>query len=298
MAVSFLNDAFFSRLETLALNLRTDLTGFFGGKHLVKSYGQTVEFSDYREYMLGDDIRRIDWNLYSRFEKFFIKLFTDERQMHTQVFLDCSASMGKVNEKKGAYAIAVAAALGFLSVHNMDKLSFKLMKGNVSEDPFGLIVGKNSFFRTVGELEKTEYVDACDISSAVTSCTDTGAKNGLTVIISDFMDTEWKKAVDYLRYKNRQVLLIQVLTPEELDPVYNGRVNLIDSEAMDLLDDKNMKIKITKSMLLAYQQALHDMQEEIRSYCASRDAMFFSVSTEKPIEKALFGELFKTGIMS
>lgn len=172
------------------------------------------------------------------------------------------------------------------------------MKGNVSEDPFGLIVGKNSFFRTVGALEKTEYVDECNISAAVTSCSDTGTKNGLTVIISDFMDTDWKKAVDYLRYKNRQVLLIQVLTPEELDPVYNGRVHLVDSEANDLLDDKNLKIKVTKSMLMAYEEALHDLQEEIRTYCASRDAMFFSVSTEKPIEKALFGELFKTGIMS
>ena len=72
MTNSFLNDAFFSRLETLALHLRADLTGFFGGRHLVKTYGQTVEFADYREYMLGDDLRRIDWNLYSRFEKFFI----------------------------------------------------------------------------------------------------------------------------------------------------------------------------------------------------------------------------------
>ena len=94
MALSYLNDGFFSRLETLALNLRADLVGFFGGKHLVRTYGQTVEFADYREYMLGDDIRRIDWNLYSRFEKYFLKLFTDERQMHTQIFLDYSASMG------------------------------------------------------------------------------------------------------------------------------------------------------------------------------------------------------------
>ena len=100
MKVSYLNDDFFSRLETCALNLRTDLTGFFGGKHLVKTYGQTVEFADYREYMLGDDIRRIDWNLFSRFEKFFLKLFTDERQMHTQIYIDCSASMGKPNANR------------------------------------------------------------------------------------------------------------------------------------------------------------------------------------------------------
>ena len=101
-------------METTALNLRADLAGFFGGKHLVKTYGQTVEFADYREYMLGDDIRRIDWNLYSRFEKYFLKLFTDERQMHTQIFLDCSGSMGKVNPGKGAYAIAAAAIRPFI----------------------------------------------------------------------------------------------------------------------------------------------------------------------------------------
>ena len=74
MKSAYLNDEFFSRLETLALNLRADLNGYFGGKHFVRSYGQTVEFADYREYQLGDDIRRIDWNLFSRFEKYFIRL--------------------------------------------------------------------------------------------------------------------------------------------------------------------------------------------------------------------------------
>ena len=134
MKGSVLNDEFSSRLETLSLELRANLGGFFGGKHLVRTYGQTVEFADYREYMLGDDIRRIDWNLYSRFEKFFLKLFTDERQMHTQIFIDCSASMGRDMPAKANYTIGVAAALGYLSVHNMDKVSFKLMKENKTEE--------------------------------------------------------------------------------------------------------------------------------------------------------------------
>ena len=125
MKLSYLNDGFFSRLETLALNLKTNLSGYFGGKHLVSTYGQTVEFSDFREYQPGDDIRRIDWNLYSRFEKYFLKLFTDERQMQVQIFIDCSASMGKDNPKKAAYVVATAAALGFLAVQNMDKAGSK-----------------------------------------------------------------------------------------------------------------------------------------------------------------------------
>lgn len=298
MKVTYLNDDFFSRLETLALNLRTDLTGYFGGKHLVRTYGQTVEFADYREYMLGDDIRRIDWNLYSRFEKFFIKLFTDERQMHVRIYLDCSGSMGKTDPAKGAYAIGTAAALGFLAVHNTDKLSIHLINGDRSENPFGTIVGKQSFFRSIGELENITFKGDSAIGDAVTSEADTGTGDGIAIIISDFFtDNDWKKAVDYLCYKKRQVLLIQVLTPEEIDPVYDGRVNLIDSEASDLTDPKNMKLRITRGMQLAYAEALGDYQKELRDYCLSRGAWFVNVSTAASIENMLFGELFKVGII-
>lgn len=298
MKSAYLNDEFFSRLETLALNLRADLNGYFGGKHFVRSYGQTVEFADYREYQLGDDIRRIDWNLFSRFEKYFIRLFTDERQMDVQIFLDCSASMGKENRTKAEYAVSVAAALGFLSVHNMDKVSFKLIKEDAVEDPFGTIIGKNSFFRAISLLENLNFSDDADISQAVSSCANTGSNNGLSVIISDFLTRkDWKKAVDYLTYKKRQVLAIQLLSPEEEEPTYSGRVSLIDVESGDLADPRNKKLRITRSLQLAYQEALKDMKADIKSFCASRGADFISVTTDKPVERMLFGELLKAGIM-
>ena len=298
MKSAYLNDEFFSRLETLALNLRADLNGYFGGKHFVRSYGQTVEFADYREYQLGDDIRRIDWNLFSRFEKYFIRLFTDERQMDVQIFLDCSASMGKENRTKAEYAVSVAAALGFLSVHNRDKVSFKLIKEDAVEDPFGTIIGKNSFFRAISLLENLNFSDDADISQAVSSCANTGSNNGLSVIISDFLTRkDWKKAVDYLTYKKRQVLAIQLLSPEEEEPTYSGRVSLIDVESGDLADPRNMKLRITRSLQLAYQEALKDMKADIKSFCASRGADFISVTTDKPVERMLFGELLKAGIM-
>lgn len=298
MKVSYLNDEFFSRLETSALHLRANLAGFFGGKHLVKTYGQTVEFADYREYMLGDDIRRIDWNLYSRFEKYFLKLFTDERQMHTQIFLDCSGSLGKVNPAKAAYAVGFAAALGFLSIHNMDKLSFKLMKGEKTEDPFGVIVGKNTFFRIVSELENIEFGDETDLEKAILSCNDVGNNDGLTVIISDFFtDSNWKKAVDYLCYRKRQVLLIQILSPDEIDPAYEGRVHLLDAEAASVEDGKNIKLRITNGMLQAYSEALNDLIADIKSFCNSRGAQFVSVNCERPIEKEIFGNLLNIGLM-
>ena len=299
MKGSYLNDAFFSRLETLALELRANLGGFFGGKHLVRTYGQTVEFADYREYMLGDDIRRIDWNLYSRFEKFFLKLFTDERQMHTQIFIDCSASMGKDMPEKANYTIGVAAALGYLSVHNMDKVSFRFIHGDKAENNFGTIVGKRSFFDAISSFDAIEFDDESDLCQAITGCPNIGSNDGLTVIISDFFtDSDWKKAVDYLCFRKKQVLLIQVMTPDEIEPAYDGRINLIDAEAHGIEDVKNLKLKINRSNHLAYAEALEEMKSEMKSFCASRGVDYISVSTDQPLEKMLFKELLKVGIMA
>ncbi len=294
-----LNDAFFSRLETLSLNLRSSLAGYFGGKHLVKTYGQTVEFADFREYQLGDDIRRIDWNLFSRFEKYFLRLFTDERQMQVQIFLDCSGSMGRANAQKGNYCVCAAAALGFLAVQNMDKLSFLFMSGKSAEDPFGTIVGKNAFFRAIGGFDAFEFDGETDIEACVTGCPNVGDNNGLTVLISDFFtESNWKKAVDFLCYKKRQVLLIQILTPEEIDPLYDGRVHLMDVEADTQDDAKNLKIKINRGLQVAYREAMSDFREDIKNFCSKRGVGYISVSSDTPIERVLFGELLKAGVMS
>ncbi len=299
MKVSYLNDKFFSRLESLSFNLKSELLGYFGGRHLVKTHGQTVEFSDYREYQLGDDIRRIDWNLFSRFEKYFLKLFTDERQMKVQIFIDCSASMGRDNPQKQAYAVASAAAIGYLAVHNMDKVTFNFMSGNKTENPFGTIIGKTAFFSAISGLEALDFDgEDTDIKTCITTDRDMSRGNGLSVIISDFFtEYDWKAAVDYLLYMKRQVLLVQVVTPEELDPTYDGRVSLIDSEAVDSADPKNMKLRITRAMQKAYEEALRDHTLDMKSFCNKRGVQFLSARTDQPIEKVLFGQLIKAGIM-
>lgn len=296
---SYLNDAFFSRLEALAFNLRRDLGGYFGGKHLVNTYGQTVEFADYREYMLGDDIRRIDWNLYSRFEKYFIKLFTDERQMQVQIYIDCSGSMGKVNPNKGAYAIGVAAAMGYLAIHNMDKVSYHLIRGGKAENPFGTIVGKTAFFRAMKTLDQTEFDGDVSISKAIIGNPNTGTGDGLAIVISDFFsDEDWKKGIDYLVYKKKQILLMQVFSPDELDPTYTDRINLIDAEATDLADSRNMKLRINKSMQQAFREAVIAFYDDIGNFCKKRGAGFMALDCEKPIERQLFSELLKRGTVS
>lgn len=294
MKGSYLNDEFFSRLEALELNLRADLSGYFGGKHRVKTYGQTVEFADFREYQPGDDIRRIDWNLFARFEKHYLRLFTDERQMHVQIFLDCSASM-MTHPDKAAHAVAMAAGLGFLAVHNTDKVSFNMVKGGRAENPYGTIVGKNAFYRAIGALETIEYEGEVDFAAAIGGCADVGTNDGLTVIISDFFtNSDWRKAVDFLCHKKRQVLLVQILSREEIEPLYSGRLDLIDAESWGLEDDRNLRVRMTRSLLDAYDQALHDIIDEMKTFCFKRGVDFISIDTDTPIEKVIFKELLRT----
>lgn len=295
---SYLNSAFFSRLETLSLRLQPDLRGFFGGKHKVKSYGQTIDFADYREYVPGDDIRRIDWNLYSRFKKLYLKLFTDERQMQVQIFLDCSASMG-LNPEKAKYAISAMASLGYLAVRSTDKISMYFIKDNTVHNPYGKIIGRNAFFGMVSELESVKFEGESDFYSAITHCEGTGYNDGLTIIISDFMtDSDYKGAVKFLCEKRRQVLLLQILTPEEISPAYMGKNHLIDVETTEIDDKRNMRLRITRSMLSEYDEVMKEIFKDLRNFAISQNIDYVSVRTDVPIEKMLFGELLKTGLIS
>ncbi len=298
MSKRIIDDEFINRIETLSIAMKSKMKGYFGGNHKTNTYGNTVEFADFREYNLGDDLRRIDWNLYSRFEKHFIKLFVDERQMHIQIYLDSSASMFKMNNEKAQFALQTAAALGYLSVNNMDKVSYHVIKEKNCEDISGLITGKNSYYKAVAELEKIKFSDDVNIGESILNSTNIGSNNGLSIIISDFLtEDNWKKAVDYLLYKKREVLLVQVLSDEERNPGLTGRVNLLDVESKHLSDDRNLKIKITKSNLKAYQDALNDYITDIKSFCNKRGVHFLSVNSEETIDKAIIEKLGKVGMI-
>lgn len=290
-------DDFFDRLEQLALNLPTNLTGYYGGKHKINKYGQTVEFADFREYEAGDDIRRIDWNLFARLKKYFLKLYTDERQMHVRIYIDCSASMGFYAEK-AEYAMKLAAALGYLSIRNNDKVTFFFLKDGVALDPFGLIVGKNAFFSVVGKFNQISFGGEADFAGAIPSIPSMGSNDGLAVIVSDFLtDNNWKKAVDYFVFKKQQVLLCQVLSKEEMSPSYRGKLNLVDCEAGGLDDYRNIQLSVSHSMISAYKRELQNYIKEIKDFCSSREASFLSCGTNVPVEKVIFRELSRYDIV-
>ena len=293
-----LDGDFLDRLDAATLLLKTPMTGFFGGSRRARSYGNTVEFADFREYFPGDDIRRIDWNVYARFEKYFIKLFTDERQMHNQIYIDCSASMACGRPEQAAAALRVAAAFGYLSVASMDRVSYKLMKETTLEDIGFKITNKDSFYRAAQALEDVEFEGDLDLEKAIVGAEAPGHDDGLTIIISDFMtESNWKKAIDFLLYHRREVMLIQVMSPDELYPDFDGRVHMMDAEALDIADGRNMRVVVTKKMVEAYQKALDEYEKEIIDFCAARNVTFFTVLSDDPIEKVIFGKGYEAEVI-
>lgn len=296
MKKKIINDGFLGRLEAISFNMKTAMRGFFGGTHKTKTYGSTVEFADYRDYILGDDIRRIDWKLYSRFEKFFIKLFTDERQMQIHIYLDCSRSLGYKDSKKKEFALQTVAALGYLAIQNMDKVSIRLVKGDTCYDQWGILSGKESFLGALAQLEEVEFSGAANISKAITTCQNVGSSDGMSIIVSDFLnDDNWKAAVDYLLYKNREVMLVQTLDPEEMDPSYKGRTVLLDSEAHD--DEHNLKMNITRAEYDAYQRALKEFLEDIKAFSRKRALTYMFGRSDCDVEKVFFEQMYEQEVI-
>lgn len=293
-----LDGDFLDRLDAAALCLKSSMTGYFGGTRKARSYGNTVEFADFREYFPGDDIRRIDWNVFARFEKYFIKLFTDERQMQNHILIDCSASMACGNPEKAEAALKIAAAFGYLSVSSMDRVSYKLLKGNKAEELPINITSKDTFYRAAQILERTDFIGDTDLEKSVLDIEKPGYDDGLTIIISDFFtESNWKKMVDFLVYRRREVLMIQVLSPDELYPGFDGRVHMMDSEATSFGDERNMKMIVSRKSMEAYQQALDEYENELIDFCASRGVTFFTVCSDEPIEKVIFGKGYETEVI-
>lgn len=293
-----IDDAFISMLETRDLNVHSSLNGLFGGNRRTVKHGSSAEFADYQEYVPGDDLRRIDWNLYARFEKLFIKLFVDERQLHHRIYVDCSASMDWGDPHKGETALKLACALGFLAVQSMDRVSIIEIHDDKCDNVANNVVGKERFYEAVNKLNSTEFYGSSEIGSALTREENVGNGDGMSVIISDFLtESEWKSGAEYLRYSNREVCLLQVLSPEEMDPVMMGKMLLLDSEAKGNDDPRNKRMEISRDTLKAYSMALEYHQNELRQFCDTRGIPFVTVCTDEPIERILFMKSTEAGII-
>ncbi len=286
---------FFEKLEAVALSMQGPMGGFFGGSRKAHGYGNTVEFADFREYVPGDDLRRIDWNVFARFEKYFIKLFTDERQLHHRIIIDCSASMATGKPEKAEMALRLAAGLGYLAVCAMDRVSFLMLHGDTLTDLTGTLLGKTSVTRAAMMLEDVDFYGETEIEKAILNYSNPGYDDGLTIIISDFLtESNFKSAVDFLLYRHREVMLLQVLSPEEVNPDIKGDIHFIDLESELPNDYRNVHMKVDRNFYRAYQEAVEGYKTEIADFCRSRGASYIFATTDMTVEQVIFEKGYET----
>jgi len=289
-----IDEATLAEIETLQTLLKNNVAGMFGGNHQSKNFGSSCEFADYRDYVPGDDISKIDWNVYARFDKLYQKLYLDERQMHTRIYIDASRSMRHGTAEKAEQAIRLAAAFAYLSVCEMDKVSVYVIRENRIEEVISGMVGKDAYINYVNKLNDIEFTSGVSISEAVLSSSKLGMGDGYSVLISDFLtDEDYEAAIDKFTERKRDVLCVQVLSREELNPQFRGKMHLYDSENPDNFFRK----KIDKDRANAYKAALKFVTEKIKNYCESRGGSYLLVPADARLADVLFGGLVDLGVL-
>jgi uncharacterized protein (DUF58 family) len=279
-----LNDKeFLKSLRVLRLITRRFFRDQQMGVRRTHQKGSSLEFSDFREYNPGDDLRFIDWNLYARLDRLFVKLFHDEQNLQVYVLVDASESMNYGSPAKFDYARKVAAAVAYVACHNEDQVRlFSFGEGGLRET--SRQAGRGSqvpeLFRF---LEHLQASGGSELEKAVENFTVRYRKPGVVFVISDFfLDGPHQEALRKLRFGRHEVNLIQLLDEEEIHPNFAGLWKLEDAETGEL-----QEVFVDRGLTEAYQDLVEEWCQTLEGFGKKNGMSYFRTSTGAPFENLL-----------
>jgi uncharacterized protein (DUF58 family) len=286
------DEGFLRQLERLLLMMKRPVRGGLkGGRRSVKR-GQSVEFADFRDYSLGDDLRQLDWNVLARLEKLFIKLYVEEEDVTISFLLDCSASMAAGSPPKLLFAKRAAAALGYIGLASEDKVAVTALAGRAGRRQVALR-GSGRVFRLLSALSSIGSADgSTDLLAAARHAGAQLRGRGVVVLISDLLDPAADKVIRELAATGSELIILHVLSPDELDPSMEGDVRLVDVESGDGLD-----VTIDLATIDDYKARLAAWQEGFADLAARRGATYVSISTDLPLAELVFAELRRRRVL-
>lgn len=269
-------------LNALKLNISKNLTGSFAGNRRSRAKGSSIDFSDFRNYTLGDDIRRIDWNSYGRLDKLYVKVFEEERQSHVNIFLDISKSMDFGEKNKLFFGKVIAASIAYMAISKSDNVNIftfhKKLELNIKNAST-----KNKLASIIEFLDSLEASEETDMEEAFSLSDKYGIRPGMGIFISDFLTKgDYKKVLLNLLYKKQKVSVLHVLSQEELMPDISGGIRLVDSE-----NDAKLDIEIDTVVMEEYKKELTAFIEETEQFCKSRGIDYSLISSQEPYNKYL-----------
>lgn len=287
-----LDPEFLARLEQLELVSRKIFMGRMKGERRSKKKGQSVEFADYRNYVVGDDLRFLDWNLYARLDRLFIRLFMEEEDLHFYILIDNSLSMDFGTPTKLHYAKQVAAALGFIGLVNMDRVVIEAFNDNLTQS-LPAQRGRRSTWRLMDFLKKLEPAGPSDLKRALKTFSLKCSGKGIVVLLSDMMDKGgYEDALRYLVARQMDVYVIQILAQEEIEPEIVGDLKLVDIE-----DDDVAEITVSGPLLKRYKQNLAAYRAGLHEFCSRRGVSYLFTSNQVPFDRLVLSYLRQRGLV-
>jgi uncharacterized protein (DUF58 family) len=287
-----LDPEFLHKLEQLELVSRKIFVGRMKGERRSKRRGSSVEFAEHRNYTVGDDLRHIDWNVYGRLDKLFLKLFLEEEDLHVYTLLDTSLSMDFGTPTKLRYGKQVAAALSFIGLVNHDRVLVDTFSARLDQGIHG-IRGRSQMWRVVQYLEQLQPSGASNLTAAAREFAIRHAGKGVVVVISDFLDKHgYQEALRYLVARNMDIYVVQVLSQEEVEPELVGDLRLVDAE-----DDEIAEITISLPLLKRYRDNLNAFVAGLKEWCTSRGITYIFTTNQYPFDKLILNYLRERGLV-
>ena len=287
-----LSPDFMTRLEQLEILSRKIFIGRMKGERRSKRRGESVEFADYRNYVVGDDLRFLDWNIYARLERLLLKLFLEEEDLNVTVLFDCSKSMNWGKPNKGLYVKRVAAALAYIGLVNYDRVSLYGFSNNIVHEMRG-VRGRRLVGQVTSFLEKVPFEGSSDFTTVARRFALRHTTKGVVIIMSDFMDKGgYADGLRFLIGRDLDLYAIQVLSPEEIDPTLVGDLKLRDVE-----DDDLAEITMSQPLMKKYKANLQSFCGELRDYCTRRGITYLFTSTRVPFDTLVLAYLRQRGLI-
>ncbi len=287
-----LSPALLAQLERMELVSRKIFRGRMKGERKSRRKGQSVEFADFRNYVPGDDLRFIDWNMYARLDKLFLKLFMEEEDLHFYTLIDVSPSMNFGTPTKLRYAKQLAGALGYIGLCRADRVKIEALDG-AKNNSAPVLRGRSSLWRLISHLENLESESTVSLAEAVKAFCLRNTGKGILVLITDLMDKSgYEEALKYLVARDLDIYLIHVLSQEEIDPDITGDLKLVDCEDADFAE-----ISVSQRLIDRYKQTLAEFIEQAREFSSRRGIVYTMTSTERSVDRLVSRYLRQRGLV-
>lgn len=287
-----LSAEFMTKLDRLEILSRKIFAGRMKGERRSKRKGESVEFADYRNYVVGDDLRFLDWNIYARLDSLLVKLFMEEEDLNVTILFDCSKSMDWGRPNKALYVKRVAAALAYIGLVNYDRVNLYAYSTELAREMCG-VRGRRMTARLIQFLQEVPVGGGTYFSAVARRFALRHRGKGVCVVISDFMDKGgYADGFRYLLSRDLDLYAIQVLSPEEIEPPLTGDLKLTDVEDEDVAE-----VSVSGLLLKKYKELLTVYCTELKDHCTRRGIAYLFTNTRVPFDTLVLSYLRQRGLI-